>query len=59
VEKIQEFIQERLGQCFARVAEGLVLRNSRSSPLYSLCFAAANERGAPTAVKIAQNILDE
>jgi three-Cys-motif partner protein len=58
VENIQEFIQERLATCFASVAEGLILRNSKSSPLYSLCFAAANARGAPTALKIAQNILD-
>jgi len=59
VEKIQGFIQERLATCFAKVAKGLVLRNSKSSPLYSLCFAAANERGAPTALKIAQHILDD
>jgi three-Cys-motif partner protein len=59
VEKIRGFINERLAACFARVANGLVLRNSKSSPLYLLCFAAANERGAPTALKIAQNILDE
>lgn len=59
VEKIREFINERLTGCFARVAKGLVLRNSKASPLYLLCFAAANERGAPTALKIAQDILDE
>lgn len=59
VENIQGFIQERLATCFAKVAKGLVLRNSRSSPLYSLCFAAANERGAPTALKIAQSILSD
>ncbi len=59
VENIQGFIQERLAICFAKVAEGLVLRNSRSSPLYSLCFAAANARGAATALKIAQSILND
>ena len=59
VENIQGFIQERLASCFAKVADGLVLRNSRSSPLYSLCFAAANERGAATALKIAQSILND
>ncbi|HEV2520852.1 MAG TPA: three-Cys-motif partner protein TcmP [Candidatus Acidoferrales bacterium] len=59
LEKIREFINERLAGCFARVAKGLVLRNSKSSPLYLLCFAAANERGAPTALRIAQDILDE
>jgi three-Cys-motif partner protein len=59
VENIQGFIQERLATCFTKVAKGLVLRNSKFSPLYSLCFAAANERGAPTALKIAQHILDD
>ena len=58
-ENIQTFIQERLATCFAKVAKGLILRNSKSSPLYSLCFAAANIRGAPTALKIAQHILDD
>ena len=56
-EKIQAFIQERLKSCFAGVAEGLFLRNSKSSPLYLLCFAASNERGAKTAIKIAKEIL--
>ncbi len=56
---IEAFINERLASCFEAVAKGLVLRNSRSSPLYLLCFAAANKRGAPVALKIAQDILDE
>jgi three-Cys-motif partner protein len=58
-EKIQEFVTERLKSCFAGVARGLILRNSRSNPLYLLCFAAANKVGARTAIKIAQHILDE
>lgn len=57
VENIQGFISERLKSCFAGVAKGLILRNSKSSPLYSLCFAAANEHGAKTAIKIAKDIL--
>ena len=58
-EKIQNFIEARLATCFAQVAKGLILKNSRNSPLYLLCFAAANKRGAPTALKIAQYILNE
>jgi three-Cys-motif partner protein len=58
-EKIQAFIEARLASCFAKVAKGLILKNSRNSPLYLLCFAAANKRGAPTALKIAQYILNE
>ncbi len=57
VQNVQGFIQERLATCFAKVADGEVLRNSKNSPLYSLCFAAANEKGARTALKIAQSIL--
>lgn len=56
--RIESFISERLKGCFAGVAKGLILRNSRSSPLYLLCFASANEKGARTAVKIAQQILE-
>ena len=56
-ERIAQFIGERLKQRFAGVARGLILRNSRSSPLYLLCFASANAKGARTAVTIAQEIL--
>jgi three-Cys-motif partner protein len=56
-EQIERFISERLKGCFVGVAKGLILRNSRSSPLYLLCFASANEKGAPIAVRIAQQIL--
>jgi len=55
--KIAAFVEERLKTCFVGVAKGLILRNSKSSPLYLLCFAASNERGATPALKIAQSIL--
>jgi three-Cys-motif partner protein len=55
--KIAAFVEERLKTCFVGVAKGLILRNSKSSPLYLLCFAASNERGAAPALKIAQSIL--
>lgn len=58
-ENISAFIHERLAGIFPAVADGLVLRNSKASPLYLLCFAAANERGAKTALKIAQSILND
>jgi three-Cys-motif partner protein len=57
---IAEFIRERLATCFGgKVAKTLILRNSRRSPLYFLCFAAANERGSAAALRIANSILDE
>jgi three-Cys-motif partner protein len=59
LERIEAFIHERLAGCFVKVAKGLILWNSRSSPLYLLCFAAANEKGAPTALRIAQHILSQ
>ena len=56
--KISEFIIERLKSIFAEVAENpLLLRNSKNNPLYLLCFASGNPRGAKTAVKIVNDIL--
>ena len=58
-EEIERYFIERLRSVFAGVApQPLWLRNSKNVPLYLLCFAAGNPKGAPTAVKIAQhNIL--
>lgn len=57
VETIAQFFRDRLKTVFAGVAEPLLLRNSRNTPLYVLCFAAANPKGARTAIKIANHIL--
>lgn len=55
---IARFFVDRLETIFAGVAKNpLALLNSANTPLYLLCFAAGNERGAKTAVKIAQDIL--
>lgn len=55
---IEQYFVKRLGDIFPNVAHNpLPLRNSRGNPLYLLCFAAANPKGAPTAVKIAEHIL--
>jgi len=57
-DSIGAFFVGRLKTVFEGVAENpLPLRNSREVPLYLLCFAAANPRGASTAVNIAQHIL--
>ena len=57
-EQIGTFFLQRLSYLFAQVADNpLYLRNSKNVPIYLLCFAAANERGASIAVKIAQDIL--
>jgi three-Cys-motif partner protein len=54
---IQAFIEERLRTCFVGVAKSRILRNSTNSPLYALCFAASNAKGAAPALKIAQYLL--
>lgn len=55
---IIDFFLERLRSIFVGVAENpLLLRNSKNNPLYLLCFAASNNKGATTAIKIAQHIL--
>lgn len=55
---IEQYFVERLKTVFAGVAENpLPLLNSHNNPLYLLCFASGNPKGAKTAIKIAQDIL--
>jgi len=55
---IAAFFRERLATVFEQVAPtSLPLFNSRNIPLFLLCFAAGNERGAPTAIRIANDVL--
>lgn len=58
-EAIGKFFLNRLLTLFPGVSRSLPLRNSKGVPIYLLCLAAANERGAPTAIKIANDILKE
>lgn len=60
-ETIARYFTDRLKTIFPAngVAEPGVLRNSSNNPLYLLCFAAGNERGARPAVKIATHLLKE
>jgi three-Cys-motif partner protein len=57
IDKVTKFFVNRLRGIFAAVADPLVLRNNRDAALFLLLFAAANEKGAPTAIKIARHIL--
>jgi three-Cys-motif partner protein len=55
---VAKFVQSRLETCFAGVAENYgVLRNSKGSAMYLLCFAASNPTGKSTALRIANDIL--
>lgn len=54
MDDILAFFLERLRSVFAKIVERpMILENSKHTPMYALCFAAGNPRGAPTAVKIA------
>lgn len=58
VEDVGYFFVKRLETVFSRVApEPMFLYNSSNCPIFLLCFAAGNPKGAPTAVKIAQDII--
>jgi len=55
---IGKYFNHRLASAFAAVAPNpYVLRNTKGSPLFLLCFVAANPRAATTAIRIAQDIL--
>lgn len=57
-ETIGRYFNERLKSIFVAVAEEpKVLRNSANCPLYLLCFAVGNEKGAPIALRIANHLL--
>lgn len=55
---IGRYFIDRLKTIFTAVADKpLVLSNSRGCPLYLLCFAVGNPKGAPIALKIANHLL--
>lgn len=61
-DKLAEFVKNRLRTTFPKSGvcdNHLLFTNSKNSPLFVFCFAAANVRGAPTAKKIADHILNK
>jgi three-Cys-motif partner protein len=57
-DSIGRYFVRRLETIFYQVAQNpRPLYNSRNNPLFLLCFAAGNERGAPIAMRIADHIL--
>jgi three-Cys-motif partner protein len=55
---IGRFFVERLEQIFVGVSKNpLPLPNSKGVPLFLLCFAASNPRGAEPALRIANHLL--
>jgi three-Cys-motif partner protein len=57
-EKFELFFLNRLKTIFAGVAEQSVpLINSRGQVMYLLCFACANPKGVPIAMKLAKSVM--
>lgn len=57
VDEVLAFFLKRLRSIFAKVVDHpLILHNSKNSPMYALCFAAGNPKGAPIAVRIAAHL---
>ncbi|MCC7508221.1 MAG: three-Cys-motif partner protein TcmP [Planctomycetes bacterium] len=60
IDGLTNFMVSKLQRVFAEVVEKpLVLRSNNDTPLFALCFAAANPAGAPIACKIAKHILEK
>jgi three-Cys-motif partner protein len=58
--QVASYLVERLSTIFAQVQKTpYVLYNSKKCPLYLLAFAVGNEKGAPTALKIANHLLKD
>jgi three-Cys-motif partner protein len=58
IQTIGRYFNDRLKSVFAAVAEEpKVLVNSTNCPLYLLCFAVGNPRGASVALRIASHLL--
>ena len=58
--KLSDYITLRLHSVFAGVhKKPLILRNSTGAPLFLLCFACGNPKGADIATKIAQHIINK
>jgi three-Cys-motif partner protein len=59
IEEMGRYYNQRLGTIFAGIAPNpAILRNSKSNPLYLLCFATGNPKGKQLALKLANYILD-
>lgn len=60
IDGLTNFMVAKLETVFAQVVKTpLVLRSRNDSPLFALCFAAANPKGAPIACRIAKHILEK
>ncbi len=56
--RLSRYVTRRLKTVFADAVDPLVLKTESGSPLFLLCFAVANEKGAPIAKRIAAHIIN-
>ena len=55
---MKQFVLQQLASTFTAVApSALMLFNTKQNPMYLLCFAAGNPRGADPAIRIAEHLL--
>lgn len=60
IERIGQYFNDRLAGEFADVLPSPgILRNNSGHPLFLLCFAAGNAKGAPIALRIAKHLVKE
>lgn len=58
-ETLSHYVTQRLGSIFAKTHDKpLILKNRSGAPLFLLCFASANPKGAPIATRIASHIIN-
>jgi three-Cys-motif partner protein len=58
IDGLTRFMVSKLESCYAGVVkQPLVLKSPKGHPLFALCFAAANQRGAQVALRIANHIV--
>lgn len=58
-DSMSAFVVERLAQAFGSVVQPILLKNSQNTPLFMLCFACANLKGAEVASRIARHLMKE
>lgn len=59
-QNLSDYVTHRLSCVFSKVHERpLLLKNRTGTPLFLLCFASGNPKGAPIAINIAQHIINQ
>ncbi len=58
-DKLSAYVTRRLQTVFSAANQNpLILKNKAGAPIFLLCFASGNPKGAPIAIRIAQHIIN-